>query len=163
VLCATEAQRNGYLSLLAAIGRINPKYCNEDLLLTVCSGAPPENSDSNEPIGNRTEELSVLWAGGCYPWFDIQTYGHALEHIVKDVPEVRFVFAGLGGVDHGFDSEDVYPDVTWLKEFVCKHPTLASRSTFLDWLPYDQRNRLYNASVGVCTHHPGIESTFAMR
>src|SRR5437773_1617991 len=162
VLCATDAQRFGYLSLLSAIGRINPKYDNENMLLTVCSGAPPEAAyDKDLPTG---EDPTVLWAGGCYPWFDIETYAYALDRVVESVPQVRFVFAGLAGVERDILDTDVYPGVTWLKEYLSKAPHLKSRSSFIDWVPYNQRGELYRTcAVGVCTHRQSMESAFAMR
>ena len=162
VLCATNAQRIGYLSLLSAIGRINPKYANEDILLTVSSGAPPDDSDEFTPASDK--HLTVLWAGGCYPWFDIETYVQALDHVIEFVPGVRFVFAGIAGVDRKVVDEDVYPAVKWLREYLSKADHLERRSSFVDWLPYDRRRELYRrCSLGVCTHRQTIESTFAMR
>ncbi len=164
VVCATDAQRIGYLSLLAAIGRINPKYDNEDILLTVCSGTPPEAPYEQHSSAQENEDLTVLWAGGCYPWFDIETYVHALDRVVESVPKARFVFAGLAGVNGRTSDKDVYAGVMWLKEHLSRTPHVKGKSSFVEWLPYNDRGELYRkATIGVCTHRSSVESTFAMR
>lgn len=157
VLCANESQRVSYLTALAMLGRITPRTPAPDLVLQVSSGAsgvpPPRLRDAtpHDPV--------LLWCGGCYPWFDVETYLAALPAIVARVPAVRLRFAGIDGVGDGG-----LPLARRIREVVAATPALASRAEFVPWRPYAERGALYaEADVGVCTYGAHLETRLSMR
>lgn len=169
VLCANENQRISYLTLLCALGKINPKYSNTELVLQVCSGAPPEvpSADLERcPVLAETRRKGpvVLWSGGCYPWFDIETYFRSMPEVLRRVPDVQFVFAGLEGMTATNGGSPRYHGTRKLIEFLRESRELKARSTFVDWLPYCDRGLAYAAAdVGVCSHGAHLETSFSMR
>lgn len=161
VLCANENQRLCFLSLLCVLGKINPKHPAEDMLLTVQSGAPPES-----PAAAIAREAGpvVLWAGGCYPWFDPETFLAAMPIIISRVPSVRFVFAGIGGSGERDAEPREMPAAQRVFSAVQRSAELRTRSRFVAWQPYAERGALYaGADVAVCTYRRQIETTFSMR
>lgn len=168
VLCANESQRISYLTLLCALGRIGPDAPGTEIVLTVPSGAPPELPTCSRvlpsPLERRGAEPVVLWPGGCYPWFDVATYLEAMPQIVRRLPDVRFVFAGTGGVDGRSARVPALALARTMRERVRELSVLDGRSTFVDWLPYADRGGLYAAcDVGVCTYRDHLETTLSMR
>lgn len=162
ILCATGNQRICYLSLLCLLGRINPKYPAQDMVAIVQSGAPPELPKYDAGIGKAGPV--VLWAGGAYSWFDPGAFVSAMPRIIAAVPEVRFVFAGLGGRDQIQDDPLEYPSARRILEIIRDSKELSARSRFVAWQPYADRGVLYSgADVGVCTYRAQIETVFSMR
>ena len=158
VLCANESQRVSYLTILSMLGRIGPHAPETDAVLCVSSGASPEPPD--RPGDTVPHAPVVLWCGGCYPWFDVETYLAAMPAIAVAHPDVRFRFAGIDGV--ALDHE--LPLARRIREVVAASPALASRSEFVPWLPYADRGALYTAAdVGVCTYGDHLETRLSMR
>jgi glycosyltransferase involved in cell wall biosynthesis len=124
----------------------------------VSSGASPDPPP--RPRDDAPHAPVVLWCGGCYPWFDVETYLAALPAIAAAVPDVRFRFAGLDGVATG----DELPLARRIRAVVAASPELARRSEMVAWLPYAERGRLYaDADVGVCTYGDHLETRLSMR
>jgi glycosyltransferase involved in cell wall biosynthesis len=165
VLCATESQRIAYLTLLAALGRLGPRDPSPEVVLTVCSGAPPLATDAATPASVAGDgDPTLLWYGGCYPWFDVDTFLAALPRVLAAVPSVRFVLAGLGGIDEGCDGVPLLPNAARVRAAIAADPTLAARTRVVGWQPYAVRQGLYReAHLGVCTYADGLETQFAMR
>lgn len=158
VLCATESQRISYCTLLAAMGRIGPRTPEPDLVLRVCSGAPPPPAAPAAPPAPPV----LLWAGGCYPWFDVETPLAALPRIVEAVPEVRVVLAGLGGIDE--ERSALPPKARRVREAIAADSRLRARATFVPWQAYRARADLYRgATVGLCSYDAHLETQLAMR
>ena len=158
VLCANETQRVSYLTILSMLGRIGPHAPETDVVLCVSSGASPD--PPARPRDDTPHAPVVLWCGGCYPWFDVETYLAALPAIAAAVPDVRFRFAGLDGV--AVDRE--LPLAGRIRAVVAASSDLAARSEMVPWLPYAERGRLYaEADVGVCTYGDHLETRLSMR
>jgi glycosyltransferase involved in cell wall biosynthesis len=157
VLCANEAQRVSYLTILSMLGRIGPRTPDAALVLLVSSGASPE--PPVRPLDETPHAPVLLWCGGCYPWFDVETYLAALPAIAARVPAVRFRFAGIDGV-----GADEVPLARRIREVVAGDPALAARAQFVGWQPYVERGTLYaSADVGVCTYGDHLETRLSMR
>jgi glycosyltransferase involved in cell wall biosynthesis len=158
VLCANETQRVSYLTMLSMLGRIGPHAPSTDVVVCASSGASPD--PPARPRDDVPHEPIVLWCGGCYPWFDVETYLAALPAIAAAVPSVRFRFAGLDGV--AVDRE--LPLASRIRTVVAGSPELAARSEMVPWLPYAERGALYAAAdVGVCTYGDHLETRLSMR
>jgi glycosyltransferase involved in cell wall biosynthesis len=157
VLCANESQRVSFLTILSMLGSIGPRTPATDVVLCVCSGAsaaPPER-----PRDGAAHAPVLLWGGGCYPWFDVETYLGALPAIVDAVPAVRLRFAGIDGV-----GTSELPLARRVRDAVAAAPALARRAEFVEWCPYAARGGLYaGADVGVCTYGDHLETTLSMR
>ena len=159
VLCATESQRISYLTLLAALGRIGPADPSPEMVLTVCSGAAPA-----PPAPLVPARPAVLWAGGCYPWFDVDTLLRTLPAVVERVPDAELLFVGLGGVDGADVAASPLPNARRVHDAVQAAPALRARARFLPWCAYPARAGLYQeAAVAVCTYGAHLETTLAMR
>jgi hypothetical protein len=165
VLAATPSQRVLYLTLLCALGRINPRNFGEDPVVMAPSGTSPEIPPAAIPEALRPDGGPVvLWAGGCYPWFDVETYLRAMPLVLRGEPRARFLFAGLGGRDHRGDGPSEHPLANRLRQAVAGSPELEARSRFLEWLRYAERGLAYAAAdVGVCTYGDHLETLFSMR
>jgi glycosyltransferase involved in cell wall biosynthesis len=158
ILCANEPQRVSYLTILSMLGRIGPHAPATDVVVCVASGASPD--PPARPRDDAPHAPVVLWCGGCYPWFDVETYLTALPAIAAAVPEVRFQFAGLDGVA----GDQELPLARRIRAAVAAAPDLAARSEMVPWLPYVERGRLYaGADVGVCTYGDHLETRLSMR
>ncbi|MGH7895268.1 MAG: glycosyltransferase family 4 protein [Candidatus Binatia bacterium] len=157
VLCANESQRVSYLTILSMLGRVGPRSPEADAVLCVSSGAsaaPPER-----PRDGTAHDPVLLWCGGCYPWFDVETYLAALPAIVAAVPEVQLRFAGIDGV-----GGDELPLARRMRDGVAASPELRIRAEFTAWRPYVERGALYaGADVGVCTYGDHLETRLSMR
>ena len=163
VLSANESQRICYLSLLCLLGKINPKYAAQNMVTILQSGAPPELPKRNPTNMGKVGPV-VLWAGGAYPWFDLDTYVAALPTIVSAVPDVGFVFAGLGGRDQVRDEPLGFPAASRIFESVQRSDAVRIRSRFVAWQSYADRGALYTgADIGVSTYKQQLETTFSMR
>lgn len=161
VICANGPQRAGYLSLLGALGRLSPLESSPRIVQIVQTGAPP--SPTGESLRAREEREGgqvVLWPGGAYPWFDLDTFVEAMPLVLDAVPSARFVFAGLGGQDGGTPRP---APIQQMLESPESQP-LVTASTFVDWLPYAERREMYDsADIGVCTYRVHVETLFSMR
>jgi glycosyltransferase involved in cell wall biosynthesis len=157
VLCANAAQRISYLTILSMLGRIGPRTPDADVVLQVSSGASPD--PPARPLDATPHAPVLLWCGGCYPWFDVETYLAALPAIGARVPDVRFRFAGIDGV-----GASELPLARRIREVVAGDPALAARAEFVGWQPYASRGGLYaQADVGVCTYGDHLETCLSMR
>ena len=166
VICANDRQRILYLTLLCVLGRINPGSFTDELVITVQSGAPADRppTEAPEAWGVDSREPVVLWAGGCYPWFDVDTYLQAMPMILREEPRTRFLFVGLGGRDHTDHSHLPEGLANRVVSTIGNSPELKAASVFVGWLPYPERGRAYAVStVGVCTYGDHIETLFSMR
>lgn len=160
VLCANEAQRIGYLSLMGALGKLSPTQPSAEIVQIVQSGAPVESPEDGGPALIDKRGPTVLWAGGVYPWFDLETFVRAVPLIQQRVPDAQFVFAGLGGVDQGQADPETQPGIETLR----RNASLAPAVHLVDWLPYTQRGRLYrSADLVACTYRSHVETLFSMR
>jgi glycosyltransferase involved in cell wall biosynthesis len=133
-------------------------------VIVVPSGAPPDLLPSEPPTGlDRSRDAPViLWAGGAYPWFDLENVAQACALVLEHVPNVRFIFAGVHGRDETLGSQQ------WAaQEFhkaVEAMPKLAASSEFVPWVPYRDRAQLYAAAdLAISVHGAHAETFFSMR
>lgn len=168
ILCGTELHRDCYLSMLCMLGKINPKYYGSDLVMTVHTGTSPNPPTRVDPTNARLLSIKkrgpvVLWMGGIYPWFDMDTYLAAMPLIVSRQPSVQFLFAGIGGVYHA-GQKLTQPGAVKLLQTLEDSPDLKARTHILDYTPYAERHQVYQASdIGLCTYGDHLETTFSMR
>lgn len=172
-ICASERQRDFWLGVLLALGRVNTATYAQDPTLRQLIDVVPFGIPSRPPRkqhnvlrgvhpGIEVQDKILLWNGGLWQWLDPLTLIDALVAILRDREDVKLYFAA----GRHFNPETV-PEMPIYKETIerCRELRLLDRYVFFgDWIPYDEReDYLLEADLGVSTHQPGIESHFAWR
>lgn len=173
-ICASETQRDFWLGLLVALGRVNPHTLADDptlrrLIDVVPFGIPKELPTKGEELGaikgrvpgiGRDDQL-VYWGGGIWDWFDPLTLIQAMAQIAEHRKDVKLFFAGV---------RHPSPDVPVMR--MCQAAMdlsdslgLTNRVVFFnDWVPYEERGAfLLDADVGASLHFAHVETRFSFR
>ncbi len=172
-LCATEKQRDLWLGLLLALGRINPHTYGDDPTLRRLIDVVPFGLRSEPPQHTKAvlrgviegigrDDRIVLWGGGIWQWLDPLTLIRAMAQVVQQRPEVKLVFPGTR---HPFQAR--VPDMLMRHQAMelAEELGLLDRWVFFgDWAPYaDWPSYLLEADVGVSLHFRCVETEFAFR
>jgi len=172
-ICASERQRDYWLGMLSANGRVNPSTYAADktlrrLIDVVPFGLPGQPPQKTAPVlkgvhpGIAPEDKVILWGGGLWEWFDPLSLVRALAQIVQIRPEVRLYFMGRQHLD-----PSVVPTMSMpgRVEALARELGLLDRHVFFgDWAPYAERhNYLLEADLGVSFHFDHVETRFAFR
>ena len=172
-LCANERQRDLYLGVLAAAGRLNPHtYAQDrtlrqliDVLPFGLSAEPPHKTSAIlkgvHPAVPADGKL-LLWGGGIWDWLDPLTLVQALPEVLRTHPNTYLYFPGPR---HPF-AERV-PDMPMHQRTLALADRLGltDRHVFFGtWIPHAERsNYLLEADIGVSLHFPGVETRYAFR
>ena len=170
-LCASERQRDYWLGMLAACGRIDVAAYHQDpdlraLIDVVPFGLPGEPPIRSGP-GPRDEIAGIgrddplfIWNGGLWDWFDPDTLLDATALARKEVPEIRVLFMG---VQRPGETE---PSAA-AKALMARSDALGLTGAhvfFRSWTPYETRHNTYlDATAAVSLHHAHLESRFSFR
>ncbi|MFC2037580.1 glycosyltransferase, partial [Chloroflexota bacterium] len=173
-ICASERQRDWWMGVLEAQGRINPRIYAADpslrhLVDVVPYGLPSEPPRATRPVlrgvwpGLGRDEQIVLWGGGLWEWLDPLTAIRAIRHLVDRGlgDRIRLVFPG---------TRHPSPDVV---EMPMRTRTLAlseelgltGRHVFFgNWVPHeDWPAVLQEVDVGLSLHPDTAEARLAYR
>jgi|YelNatPaOPRAMG01_1025707.scaffolds.fasta_scaffold10605_1 glycosyltransferase involved in cell wall biosynthesis len=171
-LCAHEAQRDFWLGMLAANGRINPLTVASDptldrLIAIVPFGLPDEPPCHKRRVlkgvypGIGDEDKVIYWGGGIWEWFDPLTAIRAVAEVAQVYPRVRLFFAG---------TKHPNPDVPPMRMCdMARHLSdtlgLTNRVVFFnEWVEYEEReNYLLEADIGISLHFKQVETRFSFR
>lgn len=171
-ICANEKQRNFWLGMLVALGRIDiDRYREENNLKNIIDivpfGIPDDSPVHTKDVlkgvypGILTQDKVVIWAGGVYDWLDPLTSIKAVNKIVKMHPEIKLFFMGINN-----------PNRPLLKMRLCRQAIKLSKDLglynenvfFNDWVDYyGRQNYLLESALGITTHHKNMESYFSSR
>jgi len=172
-VCASEKQRDYWLGMLAAVGRINPYTYNDDrslrrLLDVVSFGLPERPPQHARQVlkgvweGIDRDDKVILWGGGIWEWFDPLTLIKAMAGIAQIRGDVKLFFMGMRHPN----VEDV-PEMRMCGKAVklSKELGLYGKHVFFnEWVPYQEReNYLLEADIGVSLHFDHIETRFSFR
>jgi glycosyltransferase involved in cell wall biosynthesis len=172
-LCANERQRDFWLGLLAAYGRLGPSVFAEDptlhcLVDIVPFGLPSQPARHTRPAlkgqwaGIGAEDPVILWGGGLWDWLDPLTLIRAMAQVMEQQPRARLVFPGTR-----HPNVEQVPDMATRQRAVDLAHELSLAGThvfFGDWVGYEEwPNYLLEADVGVSLHLDTIETRFAFR
>jgi len=171
-LCAHESQRDFWLGMLAANGRVNPYTTAADrtlrrLIDQVPFGLPAEPPQHRRPVLKGVHpriaphDRLIYWGGGLWEWFDPLTAIRAVAEVAEVHPNVRLFFAG---VRH--PNPDVPPmRMAEAARALADQLGLSERVVFFnDWVPYAEReNYLLEADVGISLHFEHLETRFSFR
>ncbi len=177
-LCASERQRDYWMGMLTARGRIDHSTygADENLRMLVdvlpygCPSEPPvPAADESSPMALKgvhpsiaEDDILVLWSGGVWEWFDPLTLVDAFAQAHKVEPRLKLYFMGLE-----LDDATNVPKmkmVKKLRERVKASGLQDSAILFGSWVPYDERGQvLAEADVAVISARPVAESRLAFR
>ncbi len=172
-LAATERQRDWWLGMLAAAGRINPLTYRADptlrqLVNVLPYGLPDDPPTHTRPVmrsvieGIGPQDRIVLWGGGAWEWLDPLTLIRAAAQIASRRSDVKFVFPGVRHPAH--PPAQTMPVQQQVIELAASLGLL-NRMVFLgDWVAYeDWPSYLLESDIGVSLHHDHLEAHFSAR
>lgn len=171
-ICAGEKQRDYWLGMLSAMGRINPYTYRQDptlrrLIDVVSFGSPEKPPQHTRPVlkgVHRTitgDDKVILWGGGIWDWLDAPTLIKAMPLILQQRSDVKLFFMGIRRPNRNIGGMKAVDQTIALS----KELGLYERHVFFnDWVPYNEReNYLLEADVGVSLHLDHVETRFAFR
>jgi len=173
ILCASERQRDYWLGLLSALGRVNPHTYRDDptlsrLLAVVPFGVPGEPPRQTRPVlkgvqpGIGRSDRVVVWGGGLWDWLDAKTAIRAMARVSAVRPDVKLFFMGTKRPNRAVTRMTALEEA----ETSSRELGLHGRSVFFntEWVPYTERqNYLLEADLGICLHRDVLETRFAFR
>ncbi|NLD45315.1 MAG: glycosyltransferase family 4 protein [Chloroflexi bacterium] len=173
VLCASERQRDLYLGLLAALGRLNPLNYDADPSLRALVDVVPYGLPAEPPVhtravlkgaepGIRPEDKVLLWGGGIWNWFDPLTLIEAVALVAAQRDDVRLCFPGAR---HPYVERVPDMEMRARAAALADSLGLTDRHVFFrEWTAYEDRpNYLLEADLGVSMHPAGLEARFSYR
>lgn len=170
-ICGSERQRDLWMGVLAANGRVNPHTFAADptlraLLDVVSIGFPdrplqPGNLLRGVNPAFTPESRIVLWGGGMWDWLDPLTLLRAWPAVVARHPEARLVYLGTRHPNPDVPTHQVVGEALRLaEEFGEKDKTVF----FIEWLSYEAREALLSESdIGVVLHPVHVETRYSIR
>jgi len=172
-ICANEKQRDLYLGLLAATGRITPKIYKEDPALRNLIDIVPTGLSSVSPqptqkvikgihpgIGEKDKLL--IWWGGIWDWLDPFSLLRALPPILEKRKDLKLVFFGIKHPS----LKQAKPSSADKSVQLAKELNLYNKNVFFleEWAPYEERgNWLLESDLGVMTYTQNLETRFSWR
>jgi len=171
-LCASEKQRDFWLGMLHACGRINPYTYDSDPTLRRLIDVVPFGIPEERPVkgsaalkgqypGIGLDDVVVLWGGGLYDWFDPVTAVRAIALAAEQCPSIRLFFMGVKHPNPSVHRMAVVEETRRLADEL----GLTGRTVFFnDWVPYERRaDYLLDADIGLSLHLDHIETAFSFR
>ncbi len=171
-ICASERQRDYWLGMLSAVGRVNPHTHGDDqtlrrLIGVVPFGLPSEPPRHTNPVLKgihktiAADDKVILWGGGIWNWLDAATLVRAMGLISRERADVKLFFLGVGRANTTLPRMQASEEVIALSRELGLYDQYVF---FNDWVPYRERqNYLLEADVGVSLHHDHAETRFAFR
>ncbi len=172
-ICASEKQRDYWMGMLVAMGRINPYSYDDDSTLRKLidvvpfgiPGQPPQHTGEStlkDIIPNfREDDKAALWGGGIWNWLDPITAIKAMWEITRHRKDIKLVFLGIRHPDPKL------PEMNKCVEAIKLSKELELYGNFVffnEWVPYHARqNYLMEADVGLSIHQKRIETEYSYR
>ena len=172
ILCANSRQRDLWMGILMALGKITPEIYHADKTLKnlidivpfgLPSAPPLKSGDGLRKMFNLNENDKVLlWGGGIWNWFDPLSLIKAIKQLAEENFPVKLVFMGVKHPNPAAPEMQMASDAIQL----AKELDLLDKHVFFnyEWTPYEQRqNFLLEADIGVSTHFEHLETQYAFR
>lgn len=172
-VCASERQRDWWLGLLEASGRINPATFDADpslrrLVDVVPYGLPEHPLPSAMPAikgvwpGIEPGDRLALWGGGLWPWLDPLTAIRAVALLRERHPRLKLVFPGTR---HPNPTMAGMPNqVEAAKTLAAELGVMDTAVFFGDWVPYAKwPHVLQESDVALTLHFDTVETRLAFR
>ncbi|MBN2391081.1 MAG: glycosyltransferase [Anaerolineae bacterium] len=171
-LCASERQRDYWLGMLSAVGRINPYTYAQDptfekLITVVPFGLPWEQPQHLHPVlkgvykSIAPADKVLLWGGGVWDWLDAPALVRSMPLILTHRDDVKVFFMGTRRPNASAGQTAAVDNLVALSQDL----DLYDRYVFFnDWVDYEQRqNYLLEADLGISLHLNHAETRFAFR
>lgn len=170
-LCGTERQRDFWLGMLAACGRVSPQAFAQDPSLRTLMDVVGVGMPDHEPVVRgvlrgmvpaiEPDAKIVLWPGGIWNWLDPLTLIEAWPSVLARHPEARLVFLGVRPPNPAIPAHRV---ASRAMERAIAMGEMGRSIFFLEWLSYaDHASALGEAHVGVTLHPDTVEARFSIR
>lgn len=172
-LCASERQRDWWLGLLEAHGRINSYTFGEDpslrrLVDVVPFGLPEGMPRVTEPFikgvwpGVGPEDKVILWGGGLWPWLDPLTAIRAIACIWRQREDIRLIFPGTRHPNPSMANIPTHAEAA--RELAKEFGLLDKGVFFGEWVPQSRwPNVLLESDVALSLHGDSLEARLAFR
>ncbi len=172
VFCNSDKQRDYWLGVMSALGRVNPYTHADDptlrrLIDVVPFGLPSESPHHTKQVlkgvhpGIGVDDKVLLWLSGIWNWFDAPTLIRAMSRISEQRPNVKLFFMGIKHPSPTSQQVEATAKTIALSQElgVYNHSVF-----FKDWVPYAERaNYLLEADLGVNLQQDHLEARFAFR
>jgi glycosyltransferase involved in cell wall biosynthesis len=170
-ICANERQRDFWIGVLAANGRVNPRVFAHDAslrsLIDIVGMGIPDRSIKYQPMlrgdhpGFPPEARIVLWGGGIWDWLDPLSLVRAWPKVLVNHPSARLVFLGTRHPNPLVPKHKMVDRVESLADEIGEK---GRTIFFFEWLPYEEREALLSeADVGVALHPQHVETRYSIR
>jgi glycosyltransferase involved in cell wall biosynthesis len=173
-ICASEYQRDFWVGMLTALGRVAPDGYRRDptfrSLIDVvpfgCADTPPRHVKrvlKGVVPGITESDTLLLWGGGIWDWLDPLTVITAMGMVRAQRPNLKLFFLGYRHPNPADVPEMAIHDQAVA---LANELGLLNQTVFFNdhWVPYDERaNYLLEANIGVSAHQDHIETRFAFR
>jgi glycosyltransferase involved in cell wall biosynthesis len=172
-LCASERQRDWWLGLLEANGRVNTHTFAEDASLralvdVVPYGLPGTVPHRSRPVvkgvwpGVGPDDTVILWGGGLWPWLDPLTGIRAVAKIWQQRQDVRLIFPGTKHPNPGMVGIPTHVENA---RQVAREKGLVNKAVFFgDWVAYeDWPAVLLESDLALTLHYDTLEARLAFR
>ncbi|MCD4669473.1 MAG: glycosyltransferase family 4 protein [Actinomycetia bacterium] len=171
-ICASEKQRDYWIGMLSALGRINPYSYDADNTLRNLIDVVPFGIPSDPPkrVGTSISDIIpniregdkiLLWGGGIWNWLDPITTIKALWETARNRNDLKLLFMGIKHPDPKLPEMKKCLDAIKLS----KELNLYNDKVFFnEWTPYDMRQAmLLESDAGLSIHQERIETEFSYR
>jgi hypothetical protein len=171
-VCASERQRDYWLGMLAAAGRVTHERYAEDpdvrRLLDIAPFGTPAEPPVRTGVGVRGRVPGVgpddplfIWNGGLWDWFDPDSFVRAVDLARRQVPDLRAYFMGIHHPHAGAEQTATVRRVLRLAD---ERGLTGTHVFFNDWTAYDERQNTYLDATAIVSLHPAhLESRFSFR
>ncbi|WP_268624018.1 glycosyltransferase [Paenibacillus alvei] len=168
--CASEKQKDYWLGMLTAVGRINVHEYNKinrdiNKLIGIVPFGIPDIAPIKEanlirdkfPQIGKNDKI-VIWGGGIWGWLDPETLISAMKIVKVKRSDIKCLFMGVNP-PNAKASHKLQKLVKMIKDLDLEDTVILN-----DWVDYDERSKfLLEASVGVSLHDNHLETRFSYR
>jgi glycosyltransferase involved in cell wall biosynthesis len=172
-ICASERQRDLWLGVLTALGRIDLDRYESDPALRDFVAVVPFGLEPDEPRapghvlkgvvqGVGLDDRVLLWGGGIWNWLDPLTPIRAVGELCRRRGDVKLFFLGVRHPGSG----EAGMEMTQRAVELADELGVRDRNVFFNfgWTPYAERaGFLLEADIGVSAHFDTVETRYAFR
>lgn len=173
-ICASELQRDWWLGLLEANGRVNPYTYSEDpslrrLIDVVPFGLPETLPQHTRQVikgvwqGIGENDRVILWGGGLWHWLDPLTAIRAVAQVWQQRQDIRLIFPGTRHPN--LRMAEIPMHLVTARTLAAEFGLLDKAVFFGDWVAYDDwQNVLLESDLALTLHgDETLESRLAFR
>lgn len=169
-ICAQPRQRDWWLGMLQAHGRVNPLTVAQDptlraLIDEVPFGLPSRplvttgKGPKNTVPGLTPDDRLLLWGGGIWNWLDPLALIRAMPAVLAQEPRARLLFPGTR------HPNSYVPEMERTREAfaLADELGLTDKAIFFgEWVPYEAwADYLADSDIAVSLHHDTLETHFS--